>query len=866
MENVVLKEEVKEESKSRKKSARSRNKRPVGRPKKVVKRPVGRPRKEVVEKKKRGRPRKEPVEAVKTTRKQKVVEKEVSTKTILKETLQKPTNKLVDEILTVFPEKYLKELEEDYFLELDMKEKFDDGRKQIASTYQDTLQEITDQTNLVKENCKKELVALSKSLPTEINRSKHIEQDQKREANAELKDQQVKFKEDIEKVKEIYQASLKAIDLELQSLKNLLETDKKEENDDYQAILEKLAQKEKNIQEKQEKTIAKMEKTYLKNIEKLDKALKKENKDYQAEVNKLNDHFHEEVIALDHKRVALDQGHQNILKNLEVKQENAQTVAEMKQLKTEIKQAMDTYKNNLNDLEKARLDLALILEDTLQQKRSDLIDNCITYQTEKERLAFIFKTDIELYENVRQQENNELALEREEAKQKHLNRLLVLQRRYEDDCSVQVLQRRKVEFEFQLDNIDHSVRMNVAEERKRKEYDLAKLENEQRLKNLAYDMEIETRKIHLNEEKRQLEDVFHSKLAYDRFNADEYGLLAKKCNILEMLLYKGQIRLKQLSRTRILAMEEEWIRGIDKQRDEILKLIAKRKQGLEQEIKENLHMINNTYFDLVEDVKMYQLKIDEEDVEGKQHLVHVLGALEQQHEIARNEYKTMYQKLLDELQDLEETSLELLEFERQTLLNSGMSSINIMEQLVQKNGEKMNEYIELNDQFIDQKRAIVDQRKENHRDTFDDAINQKQKIFSGQSVKHAIEANNYNYENLKQKLIAEHEEKISSMLNMVEIAKKQVKEGYEKAVYLQKCVKQDSKYQIYSNEVAMEQVLDAIQDSNQAVLRDNERIAEIKKRELETTLTQVEKQYERKRKDLHKNGVIDTAIEWWIVE
>lgn len=836
----------------RKKSAKSRNaKRKVGRPKKVVKRPVGRPRKEAVTTAKRGRPRK--VAAVK-------VEK-ASVEDILIRQLGQPSKKVVKDYKEMLPEHYLKELEEDYLLELDVRQKYDETSAEIKQNYKDTLAEIATKTEEVVHNVAEELKSLAKNLPIEITRSRRIQEEENKVVSAKLKLTNQAYKRDNAEASQNYKYSIKAVKDECKALEAMLKMDLQNEEDEYQAVVEKLGQKEEQIKLDQDKKLARMEQVYNRSMTKLDNALKKLNTTFDSSVKKLNKEFHAEIIALDHKQVELENEYEKNLATLQTKVDKKGGID--KAIKIKEKALKTTLLNENKEISQKKLDLSYVLNDTITSLRRDLIDQCVVLEKEKERVTLTYEMDKELFHDMIQKENNKLSYEREKEKQKHDLRILQLTKKYEDDLAEQTRLGRQLELDYELTCIDRSVQYNVAEEQSNKSRALSKLENEQRLKNLAYDMEIATRKEHYKEESRRIEDKFHTLLARDKYSSDEYKLLSKKSNIDLLLLYRGEIRLKQLMKLRLLSMEEEWIDQLDKQKEQLDKLVKSRRIAVDQEIKECLHLINNTYFTLLDNLKTYEMSVNEDDQKSKDHIATQLAYVANKHKEAREQYRGVYVELNQKLDNMYTTQLELIEQEKQCLLSLCKESMDYMENHIEQSGNRMNNAMDTFNQSVIQKEEIVESNKVEHRAHFDEQIKQKQRILSHQSVQCAIEANNYNYENLKTKLTKEYEDNMNKMMNMYHLACEKVEEGKEKADYLKHCSLQQSKYDLYQKKDESLKVLTAIDQSNDAVEKDRVQVAQIKRAELEKNIMSLDAKYEKQRKFLQKNAMVHPDTKWW---
>lgn len=843
-----------EEKTPRKKNAKSRSaKRKVGRPKKVVKRPVGRPRKETTTTAKRGRPKQ-----VKSEIKQK---ENVNVDTILKQQLGQPNKKVVKDYKEMLPDHYLKELEEDYLLELDVREKYDTTSAGIKDNYKDTLLEISSKTEEVVSDVAGELAKLAKNLPVEITRSRRMQEEEKKVASAQLKIQQQSYKKESADATATYKASVKAIKDECIALDAMLKLDLNNEEDEYKAILDTLNTKEQEMTNTQQAKLAHMEQVYNKNMARMDNALEKLNTTYESKVAKLNKQFQEQVIALDHQQVEADTSYEEDLAKLQSKVDKSGKVS--RDIKEKAKGLKSALFSTSKSISQQKLDLSYVLNDTLNVMRKELIDECVVIEKEKEKRTLTYETDVELYHDLMRKEKNKLAYEKEKEKQKHDLRVLQLTKKHDDDIAEQMLLNQLLDFEYELNSIDQSVKYNIAEENKRERFDLAKLENEQRLKNLAYDMEIATRKEHYKEESRRLEDKFHTLLARDRFGSDQYKLLTKKNNIDMLLLYRGEIRLKQLMKLRLLAMEEDWIATLDRQKEQLDRVVKSRREALSQEVKECLHLINNTYFAIMEDLKTYELSISDEDEKAKEHIAGQMQYVAEKHKEAREQYRSVYLELSKKLDSMYASELALIEQERETLLTSCKESMDFMELHIERAGVRMNETMDNFNASAGKKEEIVEQNKVEHRAKFDEDIKLKQRILSTQSVQCAIEANNYNYENMKQKLVKSHEENMNKMMNMYHLACSQVEEGKEKAEYLKKCALQQSKYDLYQKKDESIRVLTAIDQSNDAVENDRIAVALIKKEELNKAISDLDKKYEKQRKFLQKNAIITKGTKWW---
>lgn len=841
-----------EEVTPRKKSAKSRNaKRKVGRPKKVVKRPVGRPRKETVTTAKRGRPKKVNVEKT----------EKASVEDILTRQLGQPSKKVVKDYKEMLPEHYLKELEEDYLLELDVRQKYDETSAEIKQNYKDTLTEIATKTEEVVDGVAQELKKLAKNLPIEITRSRRIQEEENKVVNAKLKLTYQAYKKDDTEASQNYKYSVKAVKEECKALEAMLKMDLQNEEEEYQGVLEKIAQKEEQTKLDQDKKLARMEQVYNRSMTKLDNALKKLNTTFDTSVKKLNKEFHAQVIALDHEQIQIENEYEQQLANLQAKVDKKGSVDKATKLKQ--KELKNTLLKRNKEISQKKLDLSFVLNDTITSLREDLIDQCVVLEKERERVTLTYEMDKELFHDIIQKETNKVAYEKEKEKQKHDLRVLQLTKKYDDDLAEQTRLNRQLELDYELNCIDRSVQYNVAEEQSNKSRSLSKLENEQRLKNLAYDMEIATRKEHYKEESRRLEDKFHSLLARDKYSSDEYKLLSKKCNIDLLLLYRGEIRLKQLMKLRLLAMEEEWIADLDRQKEQLDRLVKVRRVALDQEVKECLHLINNTYFALLDNLKTYELSVNEEDQNSKEHIAAQIRYVADKHKEAREQYRGVYVELNKKLDSMYTTQLELIEQERQCLLSLCKESMDYMESHIEMAGNRMNSAMDKFNESASQKEQIVENNKAEHRAQFDEQIKQKQRILSHQSVQCAIEANNYNYESLKTKLTKEHEDNMNKMMNMYHLACAKVEEGKEKAEYLKHCALQQSKYDLYQKKDESLKVLTAIDQSNDAVERDRIQVAQIKRAELEQNILSLEKKYEKQRKFLQKNAIVHPDTKWW---
>ncbi len=849
MENVKI-DETELKDKTRKKTARSRNKRPVGRPKKVVKRPVGRPRKEVVETKKRGRPRK-------------VVAPVVTVDTVLQQQLKQPNKKMIEDIKVMLPESYLKELEEDYTLRLTVQGDFVRARGEILDTCKDTLAEIEKETNNVHLLCDKELDKLAKTLEVEVNRSKKMQEEDKRLAQKEAHEKRQQALEENTKLNTEHDAELDRIAKLVDERRAKYEKEKAQEIKAYEDALAKLDAKQASAIESQEKKMAKMKNVYETTIDKINEKLKKENATYQQRVDKANKIFQEDVIKLDHERCKLEHAQQKEDKLLQQQLDDAVSKEEIKLAKDAIKTSIATYKANTKEIDEKKIAMAEVLKETLSTMRVDLIENCLVLEKEKERLTLQYENDLDLYQDMTRKENNRLAYQKEEQKQQHQHTLLTIDRQYEDDCSSLILQQREIQFEYQLDGIDKGIKYSITEEKLRKDETIANLEHKQRLKNISYDIELVNRHQTLTKEKRKLEQSFHSKLAMDQFALDNFNLLARRNNIEMLLLYKGEVRLKQLMKSRLLAMEEEWVKQLEKQKEGLDKIIKRRREGIEQEVKECLHLVNTAYFDMTENLKDYQITVEDDDEKSNHHIASQIKLAEKQHEIVRKEYLELYKTLQMQLDNLENYTKDVLEHQRHDLFTRCKESMDLMEEYITTEGVRIGEYLDINNISMIEKQAIVDEKKVQAREDFDQKVETKTKELSDISIKNAIATNNYNHENQKEKLRKEHSVKIETMMNMYDSALQKVLTGKEKARYLQQSVLHDSKFQIAESKKAVTQILDTIQESNQAVENDRIRVAQIKEEELNAKLLELDKQYEKRRKYLIRHAVVNTKIEWW---
>ena len=854
MENQAV--QVVEEKPARKKNAKSRAaKRKVGRPKKVVKRPVGRPRKDSLpQAKKRGRPRK--VDQVSTNVMDTMIEKQLS----------HATKKIVKDFKNRLPEQYLQEMEADYVLQLDVLEKFDETKKDLKTNYLDTVEEIKDTTKKVSSQVEKELNHIAKSFPVEINRSKKMQKEENKVARDALQERYKAYQLDVEKLTQEHATNQKAIESEKKALEALYQKNLDEEKAMYLQIVKNLEEQEKSIHKEQEEKLKKMEDVFHHTIEKKNKALEKLNTNYQKQVDKLQAEFQEQVIAIDHKRASRTHDMNEEMTVLEHKLDQASTKEEIKQIKKDSKQSVIQFDLDSKNMDQEKLDLSYALEDTLSNMRKELIDACVQLEKEKEQVVIQFQTDKELYYDIMQKENNDLTLEKEKQKQKHEYRLMEIKTKHYDAMSEQTVLQKKLEFQNELDSIYQSVMYQVAEEQAKKQYAVAKLEHEQRLKNLVYEIEIDTRKQNFIQEKRTLEDAFHQKLAHDRYVGDLYGAVAKKTNVDLLLLYRGQIRLKQLMHSRTLSMEEDWVNVLDKQKEQLEKIKTNRILALEQEIKENLYAINQTYFAVIEELKSYQVSIDQADTEGQKHIAHQISFLQELHQKERDDYKKMYQDMKQQIEQMYTSGLELIETQRQNVLCIAKECMDHIDQYMEEKGGLVNQTIEQINQSIDTRKAITDQNKQYSREVYDVNLDKKERILSYQSVQCAIEANNYNYEQQKQNVLQEHESKIGNLMNMYHQAKKQAEEGKTKAEFVQKSTLQDMKYQLYAKKLDMDSILQTMEETHTAAEQDRLYTANMKKHELDDQLNKLEKKYARKQKYLQKKAVINTKIEWWTDE